>query len=266
MEENEEFNPLSQLELEEQEAAELKEKERLEFEELKSDIEKSICYKLLGESWSNKLFQEFSKPYIYELSKFIQEERKTKTIFPAGENVFKAYELTPLNKVLCVICGLDPYINDKQATGLSFSVPETEKTPPSLLKIQKAIEEDCYNGLKLNKQNDLTYLAQQGVMLLNSVLTVEKGKSGSHVGKGWEEFTGKTLEILANNGNKLVFLSFGNDAKKLTSFVDKDYHLVIETEHPVAGAYQGRPNWNYENCFSRANKFLKENYNQEILW
>lgn len=239
--------------------------------EIKETYEKLLALKtkletMLGEEWTKELAPEFVKPYMIELSKFLTNERKKKVIYPSSENVFNAYKLTQPSNVQIILLGMDPYINKDQAHGLSFSVESEDlPTPPSLVKIHKAIEESCYNGLNLNATNNLEYLAKQGVFLLNSVLTVEAKKSGSHFGKGWETFTDKTIEVLANREEKLVFLLFGKDAQEKCKLIDDKFHLVIKTEHPAASSYKGRA-WDYKNCFVEANNFLQKERNIKILW
>jgi len=221
---------------------------------------------MLGEEWAKELAPEFIKPYMQQLSSFLVKERKIKTIYPPSEEVFNAYKLSQPSNIHVIIIGMDPYIGKDQAHGLSFSVKnEDQKTPPSLMKIHKAIEESCYNGLNLNATNNLEYLAKQGVFLLNNVLTVEANKSGSHYGKGWETFTDRTIEILANRREKLVFLLFGKEAQTKCKLIYKDYHLVIKTEHPAKSSYENR-SWEYKDAFNQANKFLKKEKNIEIIW
>jgi uracil-DNA glycosylase len=207
---------------------------------------------ILGD-WYPLLEAEFSKDYMINLADFVITERNTKIIYPEAENVFNAYKYTQYADVKVCLIGMDPYINKDQAHGLSFSVM-VDKTPPSLRIIKKAIEESCYNGLKLDATNDLTYLAKQGVMLLNSILTVEEGKSGSHRNKGWEIFTGKTIELIKAKKEPVVFLLFGKDASKLVTSVPMR-HLVISVEHPAASIYSGK-SWQYNNCFVKTNQFL----------
>ena len=207
---------------------------------------------LLGDKWYELLSEEFEKEYMLKLSRKITSDRKTKTIYPKQEDVFNAYKLTPYNEVKVVIIGQDPYFNLNEAHGLSFSVKDGIKVPPSLRIILKAIQQTIYNDLSKQNSTDLTRWAKQGVFLLNRVLTVEKGKPLSHKGYGWELFTAKTIDLLNKSDNKICYLLMGKEAQTVKDYINKDKHIIFCVEHPAASAYAGR-DWNHENVFKSIN-------------
>jgi uracil-DNA glycosylase len=209
---------------------------------------------LLGNSWYELLKGEFEKEYMLKLSKKVSSDRKTKTIYPKKDDVFNAYKLTPYEKVRVVIIGQDPYFNPDEAHGLSFSIKNTIKLPPSLRIIFKAIEQTIYGGFKIDQDPDLTRWANQGVFLLNKILTVEKGKPLSHKGYGWELFTAKTIDLLNRSDNKICYLLMGKEAQSVKDYINTDKHLVFCIEHPAASAYAGR-DWNHENVFKAINLY-----------
>jgi uracil-DNA glycosylase len=208
----------------------------------------------LGDSWHELLKGEFEKEYMLHLSKKITSERTIKTIYPKQENVFNAYKLTPYDKVRVVIIGQDPYFNPDEAHGLSFSIQDAVKVPPSLRIIFKAIEQTIYGGFKIDQDPDLTRWASQGVFLLNKILTVEKGKPLSHKGYGWEFFTAKTIDLLNRSDNKICYLLMGKEAQSVKEYINKDKHIVFCVEHPAASGYAGR-DWNHENVFKAINLY-----------
>ncbi len=212
--------------------------------------------------WHNALKNEFEKPYFKELSYFVDKEYSEKTIFPPYDAIFNAFELTPLDKVKAVILGQDPYHTPGAAMGLSFSVPKDEKIPPSLANIYKAIKLDL--GYEIPSHGCLTKWAKEGVLMLNTVLTVESGKANSHKNKGWETFTDKVIKILNDCEQPIVFLLWGTPARKKSVLLKNPRHLVLESVHPSPlSAYHG-----FYDCrhFSRANEFLKKNDIKEIDW
>lgn len=219
---------------------------------------------MLGDEWYKLLKDEFDKPYMKDLSDFVRSRRKAGIVYPDSGQTFTAFQTTPYSKVKVVVLGQDPYIAENQAHGMAFSV-QSGKSTPSLRNIQKAIEEDCYNGLNLNQDNNLTYLAEQGVFLLNSVLTVDAGFSNSHKDRGWELFTDKVMRLLNDKLDPIVFLLFGKDAQKKAKYIDKARHCIIQTEHPVAANYQGR-RWNHCQCFKYCNEYLNKNNIKTIEW
>ncbi len=203
------------------------------------------------------------KSYMIGLVNFIESERsKGKIIYPEDDEIFEAFKLTPFEKVKVVILGQDPYHGVGQAHGLCFSVKKGFKIPPSLVNIFKELKDD----LKIDPPQNgyLEPWAREGVLLLNSVLTVEAGEAGSHHGKGWEQFTDKIIEILNEKKNNLVFILWGGPAQKKASKVDETKHLVLKSVHPsplsfYRGFLGSKP-------FSKTNKYLNENGKKEINW
>ncbi|MDD3285991.1 MAG: uracil-DNA glycosylase, partial [Bacteroidales bacterium] len=178
----------------------------------------------IDESWKEVLKEEFEKDYFVNLTSFVRQEYKDKTIYPKASNIFNAFNLCPFDKVKVVILGQDPYHEPNQAHGLCFSVLEPTPSPPSLKNIFKEINLDL--GIEPLESGDLTRWASQGVLLLNATLTVEAHKAGSHQGKGWEEFTDRVIFNLANRKSGLVFLLWGSYAQKKGEFIDQTKHLV----------------------------------------
>ena len=216
----------------------------------------------IEESWRKVLQPEFNKPYFSELIEFIKSEKsKGKTIYPPGPLIFNAFNTTPLSEVKVVILGQDPYIRPNQAMGLSFSVPRSVRTPPSLVNIYKEMETDI--GVPVANHGDLTSWAKQGVFLLNAALTVEAGKSGSHLKKGWENFTDAVIGLISEHKEHVVFMLWGNFAKAKSTLIDSSKHLVLTAAHPsplARGAYFGSKN------FSKANEYLEANGQTPIDW
>ena len=216
----------------------------------------------IEESWYSLLEGEFSKDYFYKIRSFIKQEYKNKRIFPPPKLIFNAFNLTPVNKVKVIIIGQDPYHGEGQAHGLAFSVPNDIKIPPSLLNIYKELKEDVNKEIPID--GFLQDWAKQGVLLLNSVLTVESGKANSHKNIGWEKFTESVIEKISIKKNKLVFLLWGNYAHKKEKFIDSSKHLILKSVHPSPlSAYNG-----FFGCkhFSKTNKYLKENNIGVINW
>ena len=215
----------------------------------------------MHESWKPFLMSEFEKPYFKELSSFLHEEYERKTIFPRKELVFRAYA-TDLNAVKVVILGQDPYHTPGAAEGLAFSVPNSQPVPPSLVNIYKEIDADI--GRHVNPRGSLANWQKQGVLLLNTVLTVEAHRPKSHSGKGWETFTTATISYLNRERPNLVFILWGRDARNKKSLIDASKHLVLESAHPSPlSAYNGffgsRP-------FSKCNKWLEEHGLEPVVW
>lgn len=217
----------------------------------------------IEQSWKEVLKDELEKPYFKELTEFVRNEYLTKTIYPHPKNLFNAFELTPFPEVRVVVLGQDPYHGEGQAHGLSFSVTEGVRNPPSLQNIYKEIRSDL--GIVPDTDNgDLSRWARQGVLFLNSTLTVEKGKAGSHQGKGWEVFTDAVIRLLSDKGEHLVFILWGNYAKAKGASIDRTKHLVIESAHPSPfsahnGFFGSKP-------FSKTNAYLREHGLKEIDW
>ncbi len=215
----------------------------------------------MHDSWKDFLDSEFAKPYFKELSQFLHEAYETKTVFPAKPQVFRAFT-ADLNQVKVVILGQDPYHTPGAAHGLAFSVPNSQPIPPSLINIYKEIDDEY--GSHANSRGNLSSWQQQGVLLLNNVLTVEAHRAGSHRGKGWEQFTEATVKHLNEKCDHLVFMLWGRDARSKSSMIDKTKHLVLESPHPSPlSAHSG---FFGNGHFKKANEFLKEHGLSEIIW
>ena len=185
----------------------------------------------LHPSWQAMIGSEFDQPYMQNLKEFLQAEKSAgKTIYPPGPLIFNAFNHTPFDQVRVVIIGQDPYHGPGQAMGLSFSVPQSVKVPPSLVNIFKEIQQDL--GLTMSGSGDLTPWADQGVLLLNATLTVEQAKAGSHQKKGWEQFTDAAIAALNAEREGLVFVLWGSYAQKKGAVIDRTKHLVLESVHP----------------------------------
>lgn len=217
----------------------------------------------LDPCWKTPLLAEFNSPYMAELRAFlIAEKAAGKRIFPKGSEWFRALDLTPLDAVRVVILGQDPYHGEGQAHGLCFSVKPGVRPPPSLINIYKEIE--CDLGIRPAAHGFLEHWAKQGVLLLNSVLTVEKGLAGSHQGKGWERFTDAVIRLINQRETPVVFMLWGNYAQRKAEFVDASRHLVLKTTHPSPfSAHNG-----FLGCrhFSKANAFLSAKGLLPIDW
>ncbi len=196
------------------------------------------------------------------LQDFIDQEYATQKIFPPKENIFRAFDLCPFDKVKVVILGQDPYHGVGQANGLCFAVNSGTKLPPSLQNIFKEIKSDL--GITPNPDGDLSRWAKQGVLLLNATLTVRANTPGSHQKKGWEEFTDSIIQKLSKEKENLVFILWGNYAKQKGAIVDRSKHLVLESAHPSPfSAYSG---FFGNKHFSQANKYLKDKELGEVDW
>ncbi|MVZ98681.1 uracil-DNA glycosylase [Sphingorhabdus sp. IMCC26285] len=217
----------------------------------------------LHESWKAPLLPEFSSDYMAALRQFLVSEMAAgKTIYPKGSEWFRALDLTPLDKVRVVILGQDPYHGPGQAHGLCFSVKPGVRPPPSLVNIYKELESDL--GLPRPTHGFLEHWAQQGVLLLNSVLTVEMAKAASHSKKGWEHFTDAVIRLVDAKPDPVVFLLWGKQAEKKAAFVDGSRHLVLKAAHPSPlSAYNGF--WGCRH-FSQANAFLEKHGQPPIDW
>ena len=213
--------------------------------------------------WRENLKDEFNKEYFISLIQFLKKQRKKGLeVYPSDKNIFRAYLDNDLDKIKVVILGQDPYHGEGQAHGLSFSVEKTCKIPPSLKNIYNELNTDT--GIELPKHGFLSQWSKEGVFLLNTVLTVEKSKPGSHRKKGWEEFTDKTIKILNAETENLVFILWGAPAQKKEKLIDSRKHLILKAPHPsplssYRGFFGSRP-------FSKTNKYLKEKKIKEIDW
>ena len=217
----------------------------------------------MEDSWKQRLLPEFSKPYMMQLREFLQQQKNAgKVIYPKGTEYFNAFNLTPFDQVKVVILGQDPYHGPNQAHGLCFSVRQGVAFPPSLLNIFKEIERD----LKIPMPNHgcLTHWAEQGVLLLNAVLTVEQAKAAAHQGKGWELFTDSVIRELNEHREGIVFMLWGSYAQKKGQFIDRKKHCVLQAPHPSPlSAHRG---FIGNGHFSRANKFLLQHGQTPIDW
>ncbi len=217
----------------------------------------------IEKSWKDVLAPEFNKLYFELLVEFVKKSYKENTIYPPAKDIFKAFDLCPFDQLKVVILGQDPYHEAGQAEGLAFSVPPGVKTPPSLQNILKEIETDLGHPSSL-KDGNLNEWAQQGVLLLNASLTVEAHKAGSHQNKGWETFTDKVIEIIAQRKEGIVFLLWGNFARKKAAMISPQKHLILEAAHPSPlSASRG-----FFKCkhFSKTNQYLVKNGKNPILW
>jgi len=217
----------------------------------------------LESSWLAVLQDEFSMDYMQALRVFLQQEKqKGKVIYPPSYQFFSALNLTPFNQVKVVILGQDPYHGVGQAHGLCFSVPPTIKVPPSLINIYKELQSDL--GIPPASHGCLLSWSMQGVLLLNSVLTVEQNLAASHQGKGWEQFTDKIIALLNTQVEGIVFILWGSYAQKKGAFIDTDRHLVLNAPHPSPlSAYRGFFGKKY---FSMTNAYLAHHGKSTIQW
>lgn len=212
--------------------------------------------------------QLFSNPEFIALGSFLKQEYQTNIVCPPKEEIFRALQLTPIYKVKVVIVGQDPYPGE-EADGLAFSVSEKSKVvriPPSLKAIFEEIEEDVYNGFKIEQDWNLERWAKQGVLLLNRVLTVRNKTPKSHYNKGWETVTEEIVKACSEHtGTRKVFLLWGAEAKKLEPLIDTGVHLVLKSGHP-ATKYYDNDMWSGNKHFSQTNKFLRETEGEGIEW
>jgi len=213
-------------------------------------------------SWKEVLADEFAKPYFTELIHAIKAEKKAgKTIYPPGPLIFNAYNSTPFDQVKVVIIGQDPYHGPGQAMGLSFSVPKSQAVPASLKNIYKEMQTDI--GAPISSHGDLSSWAEQGVLMLNAILTVRHKDAGSHRKLGWQQFTDETIRQLSLRKPHLVFLLWGNYARSKKELIDQSKHHVLEAAHPsplARGAYFGSKH------FSRTNELLQQAGLSPIKW
>ena len=217
----------------------------------------------LTDSWLKPLKNEFELSYMKDLKSFLKNEyNQKKVIYPEKKNYFKALDLVDLKNVKVVILGQDPYHGPGQAHGLCFSVKDGIRFPPSLQNIFKELQSDL--GFTVPKTGNLERWGQQGVLLLNSVLTVEGGKAAAHQKKGWEQFTDKIIEVVNENCDHVVFILWGAYAQKKAAFVDRKKHLILESVHPSPlsshrGFFGSKP-------FSKTNEWLKSKGLKPIQW
>lgn len=216
----------------------------------------------MNNGWKGFFEEETKKEYFLNLEKFLSNEYKNNRVYPSRENLFNCFRLTSLEDVRVVILGQDPYHQPSQAHGLAFSVQRGVKIPPSLRNIFKEINNDT--GAAIPSHGDLTYLAKQGVLLLNTILTVEDSKPLSHQNKGWEIFTDRVIDKLNSSKQPIVFLLWGNNSRKKKELITNKGHLVLEASHPSPlSSYHG-----FFGCkhFSKVNEFLIKNNLKPIDW
>lgn len=214
-------------------------------------------------SWKQALADEFTKPYFGNLIDFLKAEKADgKAIYPAGSLIFNAYNTTPIDDVRVVILGQDPYHNPGQAMGLSFSVPKGVTVPPSLRNIYKELNTSM--GLDKPGHGDLTKWAEQGVFLLNAMLTVERNNPGSHKRSGWQYFTDATIQAISDQREHVVFMLWGAFAKKKGELVDATKHLVLTSAHP--SPFSADRGFFGNDHFQQANDYLKQHGKEPIDW
>lgn len=216
----------------------------------------------ISNDWLAPMEEEFKKPYYKKLYEKVKEEYQTRQVFPDANDIFNAFEFTPLSEVKVVILGQDPYHDVGQAHGLCFSVKPDVKIPPSLVNIYQELHDDL--GCFIPNNGYLVKWAKQGVMLLNTVLTVRAHSANSHRGIGWEEFTDAAIRILNEQDRPIVFILWGRPAQKKKAMLDNPKHLILEAPHPSplsarGGFFGSRP-------FSKTNAFLEENGLTPIDW
>lgn len=214
-------------------------------------------------SWNAVLKDEFEKPYFKNLTDFVKNEYSQNTCYPPGKKIFSAFDHCPFDKAKVVIIGQDPYHGPGQANGLCFSVSDGIPFPPSLQNIFREIQNDL--GKPFPATGNLERWADQGVLLLNAVLTVRQGEANSHQGKGWEAFTDAVIQKVSDEKSDVVFMLWGGFAKKKGARVDKLKHLVLETGHP-SPLSANKGHWFGNKHFSKANEFLSQKGKQEIVW
>ena len=215
----------------------------------------------IEQSWKNELRDEFLSPYFLQIKENLINAKKNEVVFPPSELIFNAFNITPFDEVKVVILGQDPYHGINQAMGLSFSVPKGVKIPPSLINIFKELQMEF--GYEIPKNGDLTNWAKQGVLLLNSSLSVAANKPNSHSKFGWQIFTDSVIKILSQKRQNLVFMLWGNYAKAKANLIDENRHLVLKAAHPsplAGGAFFGC------NHFKKCNEYLKSHNKNEIDW
>ncbi|MCI8334053.1 MAG: uracil-DNA glycosylase [Lachnospiraceae bacterium] len=217
---------------------------------------------MIQNDWLEPLTPEFQKPYYAELFRFVKNEYAARKIFPPADDIFNAFHLTPLHAVKVVILGQDPYHNNGQAHGLCFSVKPDVDIPPSLVNIYQELHDDL--GCYVPNNGYLTKWASQGVLMLNTVLTVRAHQANSHRGMGWEEFTDAAIRILDEQDRPMVFILWGSPAQKKEKMLHNPKHLILKAPHPSPlSAYRG---FFGSKPFSRTNDFLKENGLEPIDW
>lgn len=216
----------------------------------------------MSTSWKEKLEQEFEKEYFEALVNFVKSEYKTQRVFPPASRIFSAFDSCSFESIKVVILGQDPYHGPHQANGLSFSVFDDVRIPPSLINIFKEIKDDL--GKPIPSSGDLQHWADQGVLLLNATLTVRAQSPGSHQNKGWENFTDAVIEKISKEKESVVFMLWGAYAQKKGAIIDRAKHLVLESAHP--SPFSAHRGFLGNRHFSKANAYLKMKGRGEIDW
>ncbi len=216
----------------------------------------------INTEWKEVLQSEFQAPYFTQLKQFLIEEKQKQVIYPPGNQIFSAFDLTPFSEVKAVILGQDPYHGPGQAHGLCFSVPQGIQQPPSLKNILKEMADDI--GIQIPTHGNRASWAQQGVLLINATLTVRAHQAGSHQRKGWEQFTDSVIKSIAEQKEHVVFFLWGNYARNKKKYIDSSKHLILENVHPSPlsahrGFFGSKP-------FSQANAYLEQNQITPIDW
>ena len=217
----------------------------------------------IHESWKKELETEFEEDYFKNLINFVKEEYSEHKCFPPGNEIFSAFDHSKFKDTKVVILGQDPYHGNGQANGLCFSVRDEVKFPPSLINIFKEIESDLNKPIPAT--GNLERWADQGVLLLNATLTVRAHQAGSHQKKGWEKFTDNVIKLISDGKENVVFMLWGGYAKKKAKLIDESKHLILTTGHP-SPLSANRGYWFGNKHFSEANKYLKQNGQEEIEW
>ncbi len=216
----------------------------------------------IEKSWKEVLQEEFNKPYFKELTDFVKSEYQSKKVFPPPKDIFKAFDLCPFDKVKVVMLGQDPYHGPNQAHGLCFSVNEEVKIPPSLINIYKEIQSDI--GGEIPAHGNLEHWTEQGVFMINAILSVVAGMPTSHQNKGWESFTDEIIRLISEKKEHVVFMLWGAYAQGKEWMIDDKKHLILKAPHPSPlSAHRG-----FIGCkhFSKANEYLKAHELEEIKW
>ena len=216
----------------------------------------------ISESWKSLLQAEFDKPYFEELTRFVKAEYAQGSVFPAGRNIFRAFDKCPFDKLKVVIIGQDPYHGVGQANGLCFSVDDGVQYPPSLQNIFKEIQDDL--GTPIPQSGNLDRWAEQGVLLLNAVLTVRAHQAASHAGRGWEQFTDAVVRTIAERKEGVVYMLWGNYAQRKGQIADPERNLILKSVHPSPlSVYRG-----FFGCkhFSKANDYLIKLGKEPVVW
>ena len=216
----------------------------------------------IAADWKTLLQEEFDKPYFEMLTRFVREEYSSRQIFPAGRNMFRAFDKCPLSSLKVVVIGQDPYHGEGQANGLCFSVGEGVPFPPSLQNIFKEVNSDT--GAPIPQSGELDRWAEQGVLMLNAVLTVRAHQAASHAGRGWEQFTDAVVRAIAERKSGVVYMLWGSYAQRKGAIADPNNNLILKSVHPSPlSSYRG-----FFGCrhFSKANEYLRGIGKSEIVW